>query len=108
MLHTHLTPEKWSSFSRDQQILMIANELNRAKNWGEKKDFNKVSSCYERALELIDLTVDCSTNTTFTRELLRYRELLAMIYKQNEHTFDNILYRILLSMNVYSFNIMSS
>jgi len=60
MLHTHLTLDKWKSFSIDKQILMIANEINRAKNWIEKQDFEKVSHCYERAFELIDITVDTS------------------------------------------------
>ena len=106
MQHTHLTSEKWKTFSTDKQILMIANELNRAKNWIEKKDFEKVSNCYERAIELVDLTVECSKNTNFTRELLRYREQLALAYIQNGRVFDNALYRLLLSMNVTSFNLM--
>ncbi len=57
MLHTGLTSDKWETFSIDKQILMIANEMNRAKNWIEKQDFEKVSHSYERAFELIDLTV---------------------------------------------------
>jgi hypothetical protein len=28
--HASLTPERWAGFGRDQQILMIANEMNRA------------------------------------------------------------------------------
>ena len=106
MLHTNLTSEKWKTFSTDKQILMIANEMNRAKNWIEKKDFERVSNCYERAFELIDLTVECSKNTNFTRELLRYREQLALAYIQNEQTFNTILYKVPLSMNVTSFNLM--
>jgi len=108
MLHTHLTSEKWKSFGTDKQILMIANEINRAKNWIIKKDFEKVSNCYERAFELIDLTVDCSKKTCFIRELLRYRELLALAYIQNEHVFNNELYRLLLSMNVNSCNLLNT
>jgi len=106
MQHTHLTSDKWKTFSTDKQILMIANEMNRAKNWIEKKDFEKVSNCYERALELVDLTVECSRNNNFISELLRYRELLAFAYIQNRHVFDNALYRLLLNMNVTTFNLM--
>jgi len=108
MLHTHLTSEKWVTFGTDKQILMIANEINRAKNWTEKKDFEKVSYCYERALELIDLTVECSKKINFIRELLRYRELLGLAYIQNRNVFDNELYRLLLSMNVNSFNLLNT
>ncbi|HEX3555356.1 MAG TPA: hypothetical protein VIA62_19195 [Thermoanaerobaculia bacterium] len=28
--HASLSPERWAAFSRDQQILMIGNEMNRA------------------------------------------------------------------------------
>ena len=28
--HASLTAERWAAFGRDQQILMIANEMNRA------------------------------------------------------------------------------
>ena len=108
MLHTGLTSDKWKLFSIDKQILMIANEMDRAKNWIEKKDFEKVSHCYERALELVDLTVECSKNTNFTRELLRYREQLALAYIQNGRVFDNALYRLLLNMNVNSCNVMNT
>jgi len=108
MLHTHLTSEKWVTFGPDKQILMIANEINRAKNWTEKKDFEKVSNCYERAFELIDLTVDSSKNRSLIHELMRFRELLALAYIQNEHVFNNELYRLLLSMNVNSCNLLNT
>ncbi|MFA6924289.1 MAG: hypothetical protein WC223_08555 [Bacteroidales bacterium] len=55
--HKNLTVEKWSVYSKAQQILMIANELNRAKNMPEKNKINETNLCYERAFELIDLTV---------------------------------------------------
>ena len=106
MLHTGLTSDKWKTFSVDKQILMIANEMNRAKNWIEKKDFEKVLHCYERAFELIDLTVETSNSRNFNRELLRFREQLALEYIHKEHVFDEVLYRMLLGLNVKSFNIL--
>ncbi len=36
-LHKNLESAKWQKFSVKQRELMIANELNRAKNWIEKK-----------------------------------------------------------------------
>jgi len=107
MLHTHLTLDKWKSFSIDKQILMIANEINRAKNWIEKQDFEKVSHCYERAFELIDITVDTSKEKSLIRELLRFRELLATEYVQrvsNEKT-NSELFNVLISLNLESFNL---
>jgi hypothetical protein len=91
----------------DKQILMIANEINRAKNWIEKRDFEKVSNCYERAFELIDLTVDTSQDKSFIRELLRFRELLATEYVHMvDNTEQNLeLFKVLLSLNLESYNI---
>lgn len=107
MLHTGLSSDKWRSFSVDKQILMIANELNRAKHWVEKKDFDKVHSCYERAFELIDLSVGVAENYSFLKEMLRLRERLGMAYIQRScETFDSTLYHILLGMNVSSCNLL--
>ncbi|OPX26825.1 MAG: hypothetical protein B1H05_01605 [Candidatus Cloacimonas sp. 4484_140] len=107
MLHTHLTSEKWKSFSLDKQILMIANEINRAKNWITKKDFEKVSYCHERAFELIDLTVDSFKNKSLIRELLRFRELIATeyVYRVNNDEQNMKLFKVLLSLNLESYNI---
>lgn len=107
MLHTHLTSEKWKSYSPDKQILMIANEINRAKNWIEKKDFEKVSHCYERAFELIDLTVDTSKNKSLIKELLRFRELIATeyVHRVSDKKTNSELFYVLLSLNFESFNL---
>ncbi|MDP8314147.1 MAG: hypothetical protein RAP70_03630 [Candidatus Celaenobacter antarcticus] len=85
---------------------MIANEINRAQNWIEKLDFEKVSHCYERAFELIDLTVNDLKNKSFIRELLSYRELLATKYIQkfNDPRTNSGLLRVLLTLNSGSFN----
>jgi hypothetical protein len=32
VLHPNLTPLKWAGYSKTQQVLMIANELNRSLN----------------------------------------------------------------------------
>ncbi len=107
MLHTNLTSEKWKQFSLDKQILMIANEINRAKNWIDKKDFEKVLNCYDRAFELIDLTVDSSKNRSLVNELMRFRELLATEYIHRGHNAEQNLklFKVLLSLNLESYNI---
>jgi hypothetical protein len=107
MLHTGLTSDKWKTFSIDKQILMIANEMNRAKNWIEKKDFEKVLHCYERAFELIDLTVDSSKNRSLINELMRVRELLATEYiHRADNSEQNMkIFKVLLSLNLESYNI---
>jgi hypothetical protein len=58
--HSSLSPERWAGFSLDQQILMIGNEMNRAKRLIELRDLQGLSPAYERVLRLLDLTVGSS------------------------------------------------
>ena len=79
-LHKNLNPDRWQKFSVKQRELMIANELNRAKNWIEKKDIEEVKNCYERALELLDLTIATTKNKNRLKEYLRLREMMGKFY----------------------------
>ena len=116
--HKTLTGEKWSEFPFYKQIIMIANELNRARNWIIKKDFEEVKNCYERAFELIDLTVSVlvspapvyrvRVSLSLRRELLRFRGILAGVYvnKQNNIEMNQKLINVLLSLNKDSYNLL--
>lgn len=78
--HKTLDLEKWRSFSAGQQILMIANELNRAGNWVSKGTAPEaVRFCYERALELLCLTMEAATGYARRHELARFKEVLASL-----------------------------
>jgi hypothetical protein len=78
--HATLSPERWSAFSLDQQILMIANEMNRAGKLTRPGDGDRRRSAYERVLNLTDLTIRVRTKRTFRREMLRWRDLVAEMY----------------------------
>src|SRR3990172_11260732 len=78
--HASLSPERWSSFSLDQQILMIANEMNRAGKLMGVLDRDRQRAAYERALALTDLTIRLQPRPTLRRELLRWRDLVAVLY----------------------------
>ena len=82
--HSSLTPERWSAFSLDQQILMIGNEMNRARRLMEPQDRTRLGLCYERVLRLVDLTVEVQPRPTLRRELLRWRDLIAELYIAEE------------------------
>ncbi len=54
-----MTLERWQSFSKSQQLLMLGSEIVRAKVWqNQPSDKDKFLSAIERALELIDLTLN--------------------------------------------------
>jgi len=107
-LHKNLNRKKWQTFNRYQQILMVANELNRAKNWIIKGDLEEVINCYERAFELLDLTISLTTRKNLLKELLRFREMLAVQYisKQKDIALNQKLFNVLLSLDKDSYNIL--
>ena len=78
--HASLAPERWSSFSLDQQILMIANEMNRAGKLMGVPDSGRRRASYERVLNLTDLTVLVQHKRSLRREMLRWRDLVAELY----------------------------
>lgn len=81
--HAGLTEEQWATFTLDQQILMIANEMNRATGLVMAEDPSRARNCYERVLHLTDLTVRTQTRSTLRGELLRWRDLVANLYLSN-------------------------
>ena len=78
--HASLTVERWSAFSFDQQILMIGNELNRARQLDAPDDRARLAHAYERVLNLTDLTIQTAPRPAVRRELLRWRDLIASLY----------------------------
>jgi hypothetical protein len=82
--HASLSRERWAQFSFDQQILMIGNEMNRAKRLIELRDLPGLTLAYERVLRLLDLTVEVQRRSTLRRELLRWRDLIAELYLRSE------------------------
>lgn len=76
--HATLSAERWGQFSLEQQILMIANEMNR----GAKlcADHARRRASYERVLALTDLAITVNVRRSLRRELLRWRDLVAALY----------------------------
>ncbi len=64
---------------------MIGAELLRAKDWLERGDIQSTKDCYERALELIDLTLSDERWQGNRRTLLRIREAIAYVYLKTGH-----------------------
>lgn len=66
--------------------------------------------CDERALELVDLTLEDPKWAKGIRELCRFRELLAGRYQENSMDFqyNPLLYRTLLQMNTESEKILAN
>ena len=77
--HASLEPARWAAFDLDQQILMIANEMNRSAKLMAPADRDRRLGSYARTLQLVDLTVATRTQHGLRRELLRWRDLVARL-----------------------------
>ena len=72
--HKELSRGKWQELSFFEQMANIGSEVERAINWRNKKDEEYSRLAFERALELIDLTIADRKNRKRLRELTRVRE----------------------------------
>ncbi len=78
--HAGLSLERWASFSLDQQVLMVANEMNRAAKLMAPSERARLRNCYERILQLTDLTLQVGGRAALRRELLCWRDLVSALY----------------------------
>ncbi len=53
-----MTLERWSTFSKRYQLLFIGTEFERAKEWQKEKTSTQFQGALERALALIDLSLN--------------------------------------------------
>jgi hypothetical protein len=82
--HAGLSQQRWAGFTLDQQILMIANEMHRASKLMAPVNRERLHNAYERVLYLTDLTILAHSRHGLRRELLRWRDLAARLYVENE------------------------
>ncbi len=75
--HTALAG-RFGTFPKHQQLLMVANELNRANNFVNNP--REYKNALERALELLDLLSEDVRWRPALRELRRGRQAIAQLY----------------------------
>ncbi|MCM2257415.1 MAG: hypothetical protein NDJ94_17390 [Vicinamibacteria bacterium] len=78
--HAGLSKERWAALGHDRRILSIANEMNRAGKLTRADDTERRRNAYARVLQLADLTAEVSDRRAVRRELLRWRECVALLY----------------------------
>lgn len=92
MHHKTLTLEKWNAFSFVEQMANVGSEIHRTISWREK-DSHLSSLAFERALELLDITIADPKNKSKLKELCRLRELAAdYFFGQNEYNSDDAFF----------------
>jgi hypothetical protein len=82
-------------------LLNIATELTRANHWIASNRADLVNDCYDRALELIDLTRSDPRWKSELRELSRAREFLASLRdaKEKDRDANNLLFQTLILLS---------
>ncbi|MFH1360663.1 MAG: hypothetical protein ABIJ41_06455 [Candidatus Omnitrophota bacterium] len=75
--HKNLTLEKWNRLSFIEQMANIGSEVERALNWRARHHAAYCQLAFERALELLDLTLESVKGFSRLKELTRLREAMA-------------------------------
>ena len=92
IIHKELAAGRWFKFSLIEQLANVGVDIERTIRWRDKGDLEMSRKSFERALELIDLTVADPKNKGRLREILRTREALVdhFVYDNEYQTTDKI------------------
>ena len=82
--HKGLTQKRWNKFNIFEQMANVGSEVFRMLKW-QDRDKKNHQLAFERALELLDLTLADSKNRQRLKEIARVREVLVDYYFDNEY-----------------------
>ncbi|HER42907.1 MAG TPA: hypothetical protein ENO08_00415 [Candidatus Eisenbacteria bacterium] len=89
-----LASGRWRELSLAEQMAHIGSEVSRALNWRNKRNAEYSMKATERALELIDLSLESAGSYPRLKELARLREALVdYFYGTNEYASSETLWR---------------
>lgn len=93
--HKNLANGKWFELSFPDQMANIGSEVSRTISWKNKNNPEYSQKAFERALELLSLTISDEKNKKRLRELTRLNEVLVDYfafnneYKSNDQSWQN-------------------
>ena len=74
--HKNLADGRWQKLTFFEQMANVGSEVERAIKWKNKGNAEYGRMAFERALELLDLTIDSAKSRSHLKELTRVREML--------------------------------
>ena len=86
LAHRELAAGRWRELTFLEQMANIGSEVERTIRWKEKGRTEVGVRALERALELLDMTVDDRKNRGRLKELMRVREALADHFSSTTNT----------------------
>jgi hypothetical protein len=88
IIHKELEPDRWFKFSLFEQLANVGSDIERTIQWKKKGNLEYSKNAFERALELLDLTIADPKNKKRLKEILRTREcLISYFMYDNEYSF---------------------
>ncbi len=92
--HQGLAQGRWKQMSFLEQMANIGSDVERAINWRAKKNEAFSQKAFERALELLDLSLESAESYPRRRELARVRELWVDYFLgENQYATTDALWR---------------
>lgn len=92
--HPELAAGRWKKISFMEQLAHIGSEVERTLKWQDKGNKDYAQFAFERALELIDLTIASQKSFPRIKELTRIRELLVDYFMgENKYKSSDELWR---------------
>jgi hypothetical protein len=76
IIHKHLAAGRWFELSLVEQLANVGMDIERTMQWKKRGNLEYSQQAFERALELLYLTIKDPKNKGRLKELTRARELL--------------------------------
>jgi hypothetical protein len=87
--HADLMPEQWFAYSFMMQLANVGSDVSRAIRWKNEGDIQSSEAAFQRALELLNLTIlDPKNKGPKLKELCRAKELLISYFMFNVNECD--------------------
>lgn len=88
IIHKDLANGRWNTFSLMEQLGNVGSDVERTIQWRKKGNLEYSQQAFERALELLELTIADPKNRRRLKEIVRAREMLISYFMyDNQYGF---------------------
>ncbi|MBD3426730.1 MAG: hypothetical protein GF409_05820 [Candidatus Omnitrophica bacterium] len=92
--HKELSSGRWAKMSLAEQLANVGSEVSRALNWQKKGKKDLSQRAFNRALELLDMTIAPIKKYSRLKELFRVREAMVDFFcGTNQFSSSELLWR---------------
>ena len=101
--HKDLAKGRWGQLTFFEQMANIGSEVERSLNWRTRNQSAHAQRAFERALELIDLTLSATESLSRLKELARVREAMVDYFRgDNQYASSDTSWRRYFSPFTYA------